>query len=113
LVAATPSGLRLGSGFEHAVRHSESLHTERDAAATYRSEPSLSLEETAMSSLWTVEEVAEFLNVRPLRIYELVYAREIPFTKIGRRQLRFDPAAIRQWLDARTTQAQVQANQER
>ncbi len=65
-----------------------------------------------MSSLWTVEEVAAFLNVRPLRIYELVYGRQIPFTKIGLRQLRFDPAAIRQWLDARTTQAQVQVSEE-
>ena len=66
-----------------------------------------------MPSLWTVNEVAEFLNVRPVRIYELVYAREIPFTKIGRRHLRFDPAAIRSWLDARTTQAQMQASEER
>ena len=56
--------------------------------------------------MWTVKQVAEFLNVRPLRIYELVYARQIPFTKIGFRQLRFDPTAIRQWLDTRTTQAQ-------
>ena len=57
--------------------------------------------------MWTVKQVAEFLNVRPLRIYELVYARQIPFTRIGLRQLRFDPAVIRQWLDARTTQTQV------
>ena len=56
--------------------------------------------------MWTVKQVAEFLNVRPLRVYELVYARQIPFTKIGLRQLRFDPAAVRQWLDTRTTQAQ-------
>jgi excisionase family DNA binding protein len=61
-----------------------------------------------MSSLWTVEEVAGYLNVRPLRVYELVQSRQIPFTKVGLRQLRFDPAAIRKWLDARTTQPQVQ-----
>lgn len=66
-----------------------------------------------MSSLWTVKEVADLLNVRPLRIYELVCDRQIPFTKIGLRQLRFDPAAIRQWLDARTTQAQEQTSGER
>ena len=66
-----------------------------------------------MSPLWTVKEVADFLNVRPLRIYELVHTRQIPFTKIGLRQLRFDPVAIRQWLEARTTQAQVQASEER
>ncbi len=64
-----------------------------------------------MPPLWTVREVAELLSVRPLRVYELVYARQIPFTKIGRRQLRFDPAAIRQWLDARTTQAQAEASE--
>ena len=66
-----------------------------------------------MSSLWTVNEVAEFLNVRPLRIYELVHSRQIPFTKVGLRQLRFDPAAIRQWLEARTTHVQLQARGER
>lgn len=66
-----------------------------------------------MSSLWTVKEVAEFLNVRPLRIYELVSSRQIPFTKIGPRQLRFDADAIRRWLDARTTQPQLQASEER
>ncbi len=66
-----------------------------------------------MAAMWTVREVAEFLAVRPIRVYELVNARLIPFTKIGRRQLRFDPAAIRQWLDARTTHAQVQASEER
>ena len=66
-----------------------------------------------MSSMWTVQEVAQFLNVRPMRIYELVHARQLPFTKVGRRQLRFDPAAIRQWLDARTTQAQAHTGKER
>ncbi len=71
-----------------------------------------------MAPMWTVREVAEFLHVRPIRVYELVNARLIPFTKIGLRQLRFDPArfdpaAIRQWLDARTTQAQEQSGGER
>jgi len=59
-----------------------------------------------VSSLWTVKEVAEFLNVRPLRIYELVRDRQIPFTKVGLRQLRFDPAVIRQCLEARSTPAE-------
>lgn len=55
--------------------------------------------------MWTTFQVAAFLNLRPSRIYELVRLREIPVTRIGKRQLRFDRAAIRQWLDARTTQA--------
>ena len=64
-----------------------------------------------MPSLWTVNEVAEYLNVRPTRIYELIHARAIPFTKVGLRQLRFDPGAIRQWLDAQTTKAEARANE--
>jgi excisionase family DNA binding protein len=62
--------------------------------------------------MWTVREVAEFLHVRPIRVYELVNAHLIPFTKIGRRQLRFHPAAIQSWIDARTTQAQALASKE-
>jgi len=67
----------------------------------------------ATSSLWTAREVADFLNVRLTRVYELVHARQIPFTKVGPRQLRFDPVVIREWLEGRTTQAQVQVSEER
>ena len=56
--------------------------------------------------MWTTFEVAAYLNLRPSRIYELVYRRLIPVTRIGKRQLRFERAAIRQWIDARTAQAQ-------
>jgi excisionase family DNA binding protein len=60
-----------------------------------------------------VRDVAELLNVRVLRVYELVHARQIPFVKVGPRQLRFDPVVIRQWIDARSTQPQMQATEER
>ena len=49
--------------------------------------------------MWTVYQVADLLNVRPSRVYDLVQNRQIPFIKIGRRQFRFDPAAIQEWLD--------------
>ena len=55
------------------------------------------------SNLWTVRELAEFLHVRPLRVYELVHTGQVPYTRIGARQLRFDPAVIREWLAAHTT----------
>jgi len=61
--------------------------------------------------MWTAYQVADFLNVRPLRVYELVHRRQIPFIKIGRRQLRFDPVAIQSWLEARTTQPQAQESE--
>jgi excisionase family DNA binding protein len=56
--------------------------------------------------MWTTFQVAAYLNLRPSRIYELVHRRQIPVTRIGERQLRFERAAIRQWIDARTTQVQ-------
>ncbi len=61
--------------------------------------------------MWTTFQVAAFLNLRPSRIYELVHLRQIPVTRIGERQLRFERAALREWIDARTTQ--VQASEER
>jgi excisionase family DNA binding protein len=68
---------------------------------------------TSTPPLLTARELAGVLNVRLTRVYELVNPRQVPFTKVGRRQLRFDPAVIRQWLDARITQAQLQASEER
>ena len=64
------------------------------------------------SCLWNVKELADFLHVRPLRVYELVNSGQIPFTRIGVRQLRFDPVAIREWLAARTTLAQGRPSRE-
>ncbi len=61
--------------------------------------------------MWTAFQVADFLNVRPHRIYNLVHLRQIPVTRIGRRQLRFERAALRQWIDARTTLAQAQESE--
>jgi excisionase family DNA binding protein len=68
---------------------------------------------TSTPPLLSAQELADVLNVRLTRVYELIHARQIPFTKVGPRQLRFDPAVIRQWLDARTTQVQLQASEER
>jgi excisionase family DNA binding protein len=60
--------------------------------------------------MWTATQVADLLNVRASQVYRLVQGRQIPFIRIGR-QLRFDPSAIQEWLEARTTQ--VQASEER
>ncbi len=68
---------------------------------------------TSTPPLLSAQELADVLNVRLTRVYELIHARQIPFTKVGRRQVRFDPVVIRQWLDARTTPAKLQASGER
>jgi len=68
---------------------------------------------TSTPPLLSAQDLADVLNVRLTRVYELIHARQIPFTKVGRRQVRFDPVVIRQWLDARTTPAKLQASGER
>jgi len=47
--------------------------------------------------LWTVEDVAEFCQVKPSVVKYWVRNGEIPYIKIGR-QIRFDSQAIREWV---------------
>jgi excisionase family DNA binding protein len=54
--------------------------------------------------LWTPEDAAGFLRVTMPALYQMVYRRDLPFLKIGRR-LRFDPNRIRAWLREKEVQA--------
>lgn len=47
--------------------------------------------------LWTVEKVAEFLEMHPQTVYAKSRLGEIPSLKIGR-SLRFRPEDIRAWV---------------
>ena len=47
--------------------------------------------------LWTPEDAAAFLRVSVRSLYQMVYRREIPYLKIGRR-LRFRSADLEGWL---------------
>ena len=51
-----------------------------------------------MDKLWTAEELAEYLNFSKAAIYAMVYRKEIPFLKIGRR-VRFRHEAVERWLN--------------
>lgn len=44
-------------------------------------------------------ELAEMFQVSTNRIYELVRTRNLPAVSLGDHQLRFDPIAVRRWLD--------------
>lgn len=44
-------------------------------------------------------ELAELFQVSDNRIYELVRTRGLPAIPLGDHQLRFDPIAVRRWLD--------------
>lgn len=44
-------------------------------------------------------ELAELFQVSQDRVYELVRTRSLPVVSLGAHQVRFDPIAVRRWLD--------------
>lgn len=53
--------------------------------------------------LWTVEQTADYLGVPVSTLYQWRYQRKGPKAyKVGR-WLRYDPAAIHEWLDQHST----------
>jgi excisionase family DNA binding protein len=48
--------------------------------------------------LLTAKEVSQVLQVKPARVYELAREQVIPSVRLGERQVRFDEAALREWI---------------
>jgi excisionase family DNA binding protein len=48
--------------------------------------------------LWTAEDVAERLRMRPDFVYALCRRKQIPHVRLGR-SVRFRPEAIARWLE--------------
>lgn len=46
-----------------------------------------------------VDFVAEFLDLKPARIYELCREKRIPFILIGQKQYRFSREALQNWIE--------------
>jgi len=57
------------------------------------------------NSMWTVQELACFLNTSRGAVYKLVKRRQVPHIRIGKRVL-FDPEGIRAWIDRRRIHAE-------
>ena len=57
------------------------------------------------SPLLTVQEVAQYLNLKPSKIRMMVFHREIPFLKVGR-LVRFHRQAIDTWILALSAEGQ-------
>jgi excisionase family DNA binding protein len=53
-------------------------------------------------ALWTVAEVAKLLRASRSWVYKLAESGDLPCIRIGA-LLRFDPAAIRVWLDSKAS----------
>jgi len=66
--------------------------------------PSLHSERNRAESLWSVIEVALFLNASRDAIYKLVERKQIPHIRLGRK-IVFDPVRIRKWLEAHAIEA--------
>lgn len=50
-----------------------------------------------VEKLWTINDLANFLQVKPSVIKYWIYNSDIPFIKLGK-NYRFDPKGIREWL---------------
>ncbi|MEK6706544.1 MAG: helix-turn-helix domain-containing protein [Bdellovibrionota bacterium] len=48
--------------------------------------------------LWTVTDVADYLQVSEKTVYDWVHRRVIPFIKVNNRLLRFESVEIKKWL---------------
>ena len=51
--------------------------------------------------LLTIDELSKVLSLKKKSVYDLVYTKRIPYTKIGNR-LRFRDDLIQSWVDERT-----------
>jgi excisionase family DNA binding protein len=51
-------------------------------------------------NLLTANEVAQILRVPTARVYELARRKMLPVLTLGQRQVRFEEAALREWIAA-------------
>lgn len=54
--------------------------------------------------LWTPDQVAEHLQLSKQHIYRLCQQHRMPYIRVGN-SLRFRPAAVEAWLEAKTVKA--------
>ncbi len=57
--------------------------------------------------LWTVNQVAELLNLSPGTIYHFLSEQKLPCVRISGRCVRFDPRQIEAWVAQRTEEPET------
>jgi excisionase family DNA binding protein len=60
------------------------------------------------NNLLTIEQLSEKLGYSKGHIYNLVSRNEIPYKKLSRKALRFDPKEIDEWIIERNFQTKKQ-----
>jgi excisionase family DNA binding protein len=63
-------------------------------------------QESMLTDVMTVSEVAEYLRVNPQTVYRKAKAGELPAVRIGR-AIRFRKAELDEWMKAFTTKDEV------
>ena len=53
------------------------------------------------NQLWSIDRLAEYLDVPSATIRDWVYKRSVPFVKVGR-HVRFKPSDVEEWLEQRS-----------
>jgi excisionase family DNA binding protein len=61
-------------------------------------------------TLIKIEEVAKMIGFSKQGVYALVHKKKIPVVKISRRAIRFDVAAIEDWIKAKTIVPMLEAS---
>lgn len=60
------------------------------------------------STLWDVDQVAEYLRLAPGTIYHFLSEHKLPCVRISARCVRFDPKAIEEWVAQRTEEPEAE-----
>jgi len=51
-----------------------------------------------MNDLITIKELSKLLDVKPSWIKSMVFKKQIPFIKLGKKHIRFSRQAIQKWV---------------
>jgi len=61
--------------------------------------PILETKDLGTEPLWTVDEVAQYLKLKPETIRTMARKGELPCLKLGKKLWRFKPVEVKTWLD--------------
>jgi excisionase family DNA binding protein len=65
--------------------------------------PLLSKSSSAEDIIFNVKGLSEYLKVQPKWIYEQTHFKQIPYVKLGNKQLRFSKIDIDKWIETKKT----------
>ena len=98
---------RLRSENQYLLSRFVETHVELKATLVELAEALSGLQSLEKVTLMKAKELANRFQVSENRVYELVRTQGLPVVVLGDHQYRFDPVAVRRWLDQRGKQQGV------